>query len=282
MPPYEIHPLHRGSNLRVWHSREPVHGRPNAHPGIEVAWLEQGRAHYRVGSAALEVGPGDVVIVPARVEHGTVLEGCVRAGVIELAQPLIDEISAATSLAGRRLDRAQVLAGGEGVLHIARALQEESLGAGPGHALAVDGLLEALVVRLMRFAPEAGTSSAAARDPRVLAAIDLVHARLADDVSIDDMARAAGMSRFHFSRRFREATGASPYAFILRARAERAAELLRRGRRSVTEAAFESGFHDLGRFRHAFRATHGVSPADYVNAVGGGRGARRHEAAPPA
>jgi AraC-like DNA-binding protein len=122
--------------------------------------------------------------------------------------------------------------------------------AGDREEVVVDGLLEALVV----------------------------HARLTDDVSIDEMARAAGMSRFHFSGRFREATGISPYAFILRTRVERAAELLHRGRRSVTEAAFESGFHDLGRFRHAFRAAHGVSPADYLATVSAGRCERRARA----
>lgn len=70
------------------------------------------------------------------------------------------------------------------------------------------------------------------------------------------------MSRYHFSRRFRDEVGQSPYKFLVRMRVERAAERLRAGL-SVTEAAYEVGFAGLGRFSHAFRARFGVLPSRY-------------------
>jgi AraC family transcriptional regulator len=80
------------------------------------------------------------------------------------------------------------------------------------------------------------------------------------------MARAARMSRYHFSRRFKDATGKSPYRYLVDVRLERAAELLRRGRAGVTEAALTVGFSDPSRFARMFRARFGASPAKYAEA----------------
>ena len=109
-------------------------------------------------------------------------------------------------------------------------------------------------------------------DPRVRFAIERVHASYADPIQVDDLAAAAGMSRFHFSRLFRESTGFSPYQYLIRTRALRAAGLLRGGKTSVTEAAFAVGFGDLGRFARSFRAVVGTSPAQ----VAASAGSRRH------
>jgi AraC family transcriptional regulator len=256
-------PLHRGTSLRLWRCEHELRGASTAHRGLELTWITAGRAHYRSGSRAFSAGPGELAVVPAGMEHETTLEAGVEGNVIELSQPLMDEIAAATSLAGRRFDGAALLTGGEDVLPLAQALERESRVSGPGHELVVDALLEALIVRLLRLAvvPESGKC---VRDARILAAMDFVEAHLQDVIGVDDMAKAAAMSRFHFSRRFREVSGVSPHAFLLEARARRSAALLRRGQRSVTEAAFAAGFQDLGRFRAAFRRTYGVSPGQYA------------------
>jgi AraC family transcriptional regulator len=50
-------------------------------------------------------------------------------------------------------------------------------------------------------------------DPRLQHAIDLVEARLAEDISLEDLAGAAAMSPFHFSRSFKHVTGTTPGEF---------------------------------------------------------------------
>jgi transcriptional regulator GlxA family with amidase domain len=97
---------------------------------------------------------------------------------------------------------------------------------------------------------------------RVSLSLDHIHSAYAEPLTVDDLARSAGMSRFHFSRLFHEQVGDAPYRYLLRVRIARAAELLRGGRHSVTEAALAVGFQDLGRFRRLFRREIGCRPSE--------------------
>jgi AraC-like DNA-binding protein len=92
---------------------------------------------------------------------------------------------------------------------------------------------------------------------------DLADARYAEEIGVDDMARAAGLSRAHFSREFKRAFGESPHAYLLTRRLERAAALLRTTDRSVSDVCFSVGLHSLGSFTTSFARTYGLSPAAY-------------------
>jgi len=97
----------------------------------------------------------------------------------------------------------------------------------------------------------------------LLCAKDLVDARYADPIGVDDMARAAGLSRAHFSREFKRAFGESPGAYLLTRRLERAAALLRMTDRSVSDIHLSVGLRSLGSFTTSFTRTFGTSPAAY-------------------
>jgi AraC-like DNA-binding protein len=92
---------------------------------------------------------------------------------------------------------------------------------------------------------------------------DLADARYSEQIDVDDMAGAAGLSRAHFSREFRRAFGESPHAYLLTRRLERAAALLRNTDRSVAEVCFSVGLQSVGSFTTSFTRTYGVSPTAY-------------------
>src|SRR4051794_1159856 len=77
------------------------------------------------------------------------------------------------------------------------------------------------------------------------------------------MARAAGLSRSHFSREFRAAFGESPHTYLLTRRMERAAALLRATDRSVADICFSVGLQSVGSFTTSFSRTYGASPTAY-------------------
>ena len=79
---------------------------------------------------------------------------------------------------------------------------------------------------------------------------------------LDALANAAGMSRFHFHRVFKAATGCTPHAYIAAHRAARMREALRTSR-TVTEAVYEAGFNSNGRFYDASGEILGVAPATF-------------------
>ena len=97
----------------------------------------------------------------------------------------------------------------------------------------------------------------------LLRARDLADARYAEPLTVGDLARAAGLSRGHFSTEFRKAFGESPHAYLLTRRLERAAALLRDTDRGVAEVCHAVGLASLGSFTTSFTLAFGVSPAAY-------------------
>jgi AraC-like DNA-binding protein len=97
----------------------------------------------------------------------------------------------------------------------------------------------------------------------LLRAKDLADARYFEPLDVDDLSRAAGLSRAHFSREFRRAFGESPHAYLLTRRLERAAALLRNTDRSVADICFSVGLRSLGSFTTCFTRTYGMSPTAY-------------------
>jgi AraC family transcriptional regulator len=240
---------------------------PVAHPSVELVWVETGRARYRVGPRELILGPGAVAIIPSAVDHATWIAGGTRAGVVHLGCELWGEIAEAVGpgLKGVRL-AAEVIGAPGPLLRLGQLMLAEAARTAPGQPLVLGALGEALAVELLR----GGRTDAppAARDPRLTRAVDLIEGRFRAALTVDDIAAAAAMSRYHFSRAFRRQFGMSPYQYLLRTRLAHAASLLRRGGHSVSEAALSSGFSDLSRFGQLFRRQLGCAPSELRRPTG--------------
>ncbi|MGX9792277.1 helix-turn-helix transcriptional regulator [Mycobacterium sp. MMS18-G62] len=92
---------------------------------------------------------------------------------------------------------------------------------------------------------------------------DLVDARYADAITVDDLAAAAGLSRAHFSRMFTRTFGESPRSYLQTRRLERAAALLRYTDRSVADICVMVGLQSVGSFTTTFARVYGMPPAAY-------------------
>ncbi|WP_340643973.1 transcriptional regulator FtrA [Phenylobacterium sp.] len=91
---------------------------------------------------------------------------------------------------------------------------------------------------------------------------------LRDAPSIRDLASRAAMSERTFIRRFQEATGVAPGAWLVAARVDRARDLLETTDLSIEQVAAESGFGAATTLRHHFRQRLGLSPATYRDRFG--------------
>lgn len=97
--------------------------------------------------------------------------------------------------------------------------------------------------------------------PAIERARRLIGERFADaGFGVDDMARHSGLSRYHFSRMFKKHLGVAPYAFLLRLRLKRAAELLTSTDEAAKRIALAVGFRDYAYFCGAFRERMGMTP----------------------
>ena len=97
----------------------------------------------------------------------------------------------------------------------------------------------------------------------LLRAKDLVDARYAEAITVDDLAAAAGLSRAHFSRMFTRTFGESPRSYLQTRRLERAAALLRHTDRSVADICVMVGLQSVGSFTTSFARVYGLPPAAY-------------------
>ena len=92
---------------------------------------------------------------------------------------------------------------------------------------------------------------------------DRIDREYAQPLDVEALARDAHVSAGHLSRKFRQAYGESPYAYLMTRRIERAMALLRRGDLSVTEVCFAVGCSSLGTFSTRFTELVGVPPSEY-------------------
>ena len=80
-------------------------------------------------------------------------------------------------------------------------------------------------------------------------------------LSLQSLARGAGLSPYHFLRTFERLTGVTPHQYVRRARLRDAALRLTDSPAKIVDVALDSGFGDVSNFNRAFRAEFGVSPS---------------------
>jgi AraC family transcriptional regulator len=146
------------------------------------------------------------------------------------------------------------------------ALARELYAPGERGSLYADTLADALAIHLVRLTSQR-TQSAGPQGRLSGQALqrvcDLIEADLGSGLSLADLAREAHLSRYHFSRAFKQATGASPHRFLLARRLERAKELLKTGEMAVSEIALTVGFSSQAHFTDCFHRLAGLTPREF-------------------
>ena len=99
---------------------------------------------------------------------------------------------------------------------------------------------------------------------------DMTDRDFARPLTLEAMAGAANLSKFHFARAFAAAYGETPRTYLTRRRIERAKNLLRSANLTVTEVCYLVGFQSLGSFSSRFRRLVGQSPSEYREAATAG------------
>src|SRR6202163_3109986 len=147
------------------------------------------------------------------------------------------------------------------------AVHEEMVAGFPSGRLFLDSVEQAMAVTLVnghavRHHPvqfsRGGLGSARLRRIK-----ELVHAKMEDDLSLDEMAESVGLSTAHFARMFRKSTGETPHQFVLRQRLARAKAMLRAPDARVLDVAVACGFKTQQHFAQVFRDVWGISPTGY-------------------
>ena len=147
------------------------------------------------------------------------------------------------------------------------AVNAERVAGFPSGRLFLDCIEQAIAVALVNdYAfrrPSPRTYRGGLTPARLRKVMELVHAEMDSDLSLEELADAAGLSITHFSEMFRQSTGQSPHQFVLHSRIDRAKELLRAAEMRVLDVAVACGFKSQQHFARVFRGVCGASPTQY-------------------
>jgi AraC-like DNA-binding protein len=123
-----------------------------------------------------------------------------------------------------------------------------------------EALHSSLLDHLSRLRCDIGRRAAPLAKWRLARVYSFVDANIEERISLEMLARTAGISKMYFAAQFREATGMRPHTFLLRRRIALAKQLLRDARRSIVDVALSVGFQTQSHFTTVFKHQVGVTP----------------------
>ncbi len=190
---------------------------------------------------------GDVLMYPAGVAHAERATGRTSMEIIYVSWMQTDLPPDFSKWPLLRLDR-------EGRIgHLVRWMQDLWPPATPGDRRALDALAATAVFEYRRLVHES-ESDMVRRVRR------FIQARLAEPLALDDLAAAAGLSRYHFARAFKQAAGETPMRMLRRLRVEAARSMILRTPLPLKAVAREVGLADEYHLSRVFRQIAGHPP----------------------
>ena len=242
------------------------------HEAFSVSYVRRGSFGYRSRGRAWDLVAGSTLVGGAGDEyvctHDHVCgDECLSFQLApEFAQSLADR--RATWRAGGLPPLPGLVILGE----LAQAAAERRSDVAPDEA---GMLFAARFVSLLAERPRRALPAARARERRLaVEAASWIEANAAREaaVSLEQVARQAGLSRFHFLRLFVKVLGVTPHQHLIRARLRHAARLLAGDQgRAITDVAYEVGFGDLSNFVRTFHRAAGLSPSRFRRLARGER-----------
>ncbi|MFN3945244.1 MAG: helix-turn-helix domain-containing protein [Allosphingosinicella sp.] len=145
-------------------------------------------------------------------------------------------------------------------------LWDEAANGSPEEALFGDSAIETIILALLSISGEridGGRARGGLAPRQVRHVMRYLDERLAEDVTLSDLATLTGLSTFHLCRTVKKSTGLPPHRWRHQRRIERARELQEDTNLPITEMAAAVGYDDPSQLAAAFRKALGVSPSKY-------------------
>lgn len=222
------------------------------------------RMTYRAGTVGLTAGDRDQVVRRCPTAGSSTFEKInlyvPQAGV----QRVVEECRAAGIRSAAPIDN--LGADDRTVEAFAHALVR-AIGRGAPDLYA-QSAVQWLITHLLTAQPGASADASGRRPApltaaRLTAVLELIRTEFAAPLSLDRLAAEARVSKYHFGRLFRQATGVTPHAYLVRVRLDAAREMLAETDLGVGQVARRCGYASASHFAAAFAADFGLPPGGY-------------------
>lgn len=267
-----------GLRLSIFQAQSvELRGQHGEHPA--VAMILRGRTRARIASRGQTCdfcpGPDSVGLFAPMLDVGWTRWDCEPGAerlVIELDPGTLARRDGIDSVLPprRRLKQDLTLRDPQLAL-LMRLVANEVRGGSPHGALYAESLSLGLMSYLYADHGAGGASPATGRGTLTTAqrarVLEMVEARFDENLGIDDMAAAAGVSRFHFIRLFKQTFGLTPYRFVLARRVAAARQLLAQTDLPLADIAGVTGFGSQSHLSAAMRRELGQAPGEWRRAM---------------
>jgi AraC family transcriptional regulator len=228
----------------------------------QMQWWSEGR------HGIVKTFPGSIMVVPPGTRDRTLWQGPSERLIVSLKPQFLEEV---TTNAGAKLPefKSTWSVNDPALQRILAQMGREQSEGWPLGRLYADLLAENLASTLLRrhaFNPvDPRETRGGLPMPQLRRAMEFMTANMDIDLHLEEIAREAGLSPFHFSREFRAVTGQTPYQYLLSQRMDRAKRLLKEQSWPVQEIATMTGFRSPVNFIRTFRQRVGVTPGTWRN-----------------
>jgi AraC-like DNA-binding protein len=239
----------------------------HTHEQFGIGVIQRGAQKSHSGRGMVEARAGDVITVnPGEVHDGAPIGGAGRSWSMLYFDPSLFAEAALDISEGRKrnCEFSHPVISNAAVANRFLKLFSAYTGGNEGNgALQREELLLTLLPSVTCLGRSLGVRRSIAG--AISAAKCLVDDHPASPITLSDLARTSGLSRFQVLRGFAKATGLTPHAYLVQRRIDMARRLISRGI-PLAEAAIGSGFSDQSHMTRVFAQKYGISPGAYAKA----------------
>lgn len=238
------------------------------HEFYKLLVVLSGTGGYWIDGERYQLKSGDVVLIDRRLIHRPEFEREYERVIIYISPEFLETFSAGdcnlTDCFSRQEQHILRLAPRERerFLGLVRELEEELGSAEAGKDILSRGLLARVLVelyRLMRRGGLAPVQPLRPKDERIVRMLRYIEAHIGEEITVDALAEAFFLSRYHMMRLFRENTGVTIHSYIQDRRLMNARDMMGQGM-GATEACYKAGFNSYCTFCRAYNKRFGMSP----------------------
>lgn len=255
---------------------------PNRHEYFEMVYIKKGVAIFEINGEPVEIGPNNIIIIKPKQSHKLIIEskkGCEFVvfnfkfkskednGSSEISEvSLEDFLNFVRNNDAGAFIKLKVNAKNDIIILINRILREKQDNDIHSEFLNYLLMLE-LFVLISRALKKEWENSIKGKSNKlnevIQASVDYIDNNYERNLSLRDISKYVFLSQSYFASAFREITGISPIRYLIKARVERAKELLTGTKQKAGDIAIAIGFSNQQRFNEIFKKHTGLTPLQY-------------------
>ena len=259
------------SSIRIWYSDIPWRYETHDHSAVEILLTLEGMVTYTIEDKIYQVRKGEILIVPPDTLHSLSMgEGSSRY-LFLFESDAIMAMRDLKAMASYFHKPFHLRDGSDAHVRI-RELLLRAREAYEKREMMWNTMCYSCILRvyatlgqryLSGIRPRTGDNLRNMDSEVITAVLTYINNHYREELSLEDVAKFAGFSRYYFSRSFKRQTGYSFKDYLCQKRLQVAMDLLIRTNRSMRDVAIESGFGSVATFNRVFREKKGCTPTQY-------------------